>query len=317
MGLFGKKSKEAAQPQPQHQPQQNEAAGMEQGLQKTRSGMLERLNRLFQFYTTPTDSFYEELEEALVLADAGVPVARALTQAVREQAKANKIFAPQEIRAMLQAEIAKSLPQPLPEEFPQLVLVVGVNGAGKTTALGKLAWHFAAQGKKVLLAAGDTFRAAAAEQLEEWAKRAGVQIVSHSGQADSAAVIFDAVSAGLARGADVILCDTAGRLQNKKNLMEELSKVSRTVDKKWSGVRRNYLVLDATTGQNGLSQAKEFGQAVGLHGIILTKLDGTAKGGVALAVCRETGLPIQYVGVGEKPQDLRLFSPAEYAEKFI
>ena len=262
----------------------------------------------------------EELEEILILADVGVTTAGKICSRLGERIKRRNIDSP-ELRENL-CEIVTELMEPdeplVTETKPSVVLVVGVNGVGKTTSIGKLAYWLQGQGKKVLLGAADTFRAAAGEQLGVWAERVGCQMIKHAEGADPAAVVYDSITAAKARNVDVLICDTAGRLHTKKNLMEELAKIDRVLEREAPGCsRETLLVLDATTGQNGLNQAREFAAACGVTGIILTKLDGTAKGGVAIAIRDQLGLPIKFVGTGESIGDLTPFSAAEFAQALL
>lgn len=316
MGLFGKKNQDKEK---QAAPQKPSMLGkMAQGLMKTRNGLTQKLGALFAYYDTIDEDFYQELEAVLISADMGMSAVTFILDHVRAEVKEKKLSDTGEIHRLLRSSIEDIMrTEAQPPQFPLLIFVVGVNGAGKTTAIGKLAYRYAQEGKSVLLAAGDTFRAAAAEQLGIWAERSGAQIVKHGEGADSAAVIFDAVSAAKARKVDVCICDTAGRLQNKKNLMDELAKVGRIIDRNWEGARQTYIVLDATTGQNALSQVQFFNDAVKLDGIILTKLDGTAKGGVAVAIKKEYDLDVKYVGVGEAKEDLLVFDATEYAQNIV
>ncbi|MCL1807768.1 MAG: signal recognition particle-docking protein FtsY [Oscillospiraceae bacterium] len=269
------------------------------------------------------DDFYDELEEALILSDAGAVLANEIVEELRKRCKKESVKLRQDARAVLRTQLIELLENTGKRSLelhtgPSVVLVTGVNGAGKTTSIGKLAAKLVNEGKKVLLCAGDTFRAAAADQLEIWANRAGCGIIRQQEGADPASVLFDAVNAAKAREIDIVICDTAGRLQNKQNLMNELNKISRVLDRELPGASRETLMaLDATTGQNGLSQVREFSKAAGLTGIILTKLDGTAKGGVALAVARETGVPVKWVGLGEQLGDFAPFDPKEFVEAII
>lgn len=291
---------------------------MAQGLLRTKSALGQKIGAMLAYYDKIDDDFFEELEEILISSDMGAAAAAEITAKVRQHCKAEKISDTARIYGLLRDSISEIMrADKNADSYPLLILVVGVNGVGKTTAIGKLAYRYSQMGKSVLLAAGDTFRAAAAEQLEIWAQRSGAQVVRHGEGADSAAVIFDALSAAAARGVDVCICDTAGRLQNKKNLMDELAKVGRIIAKGWQGAKETYIVLDATTGQNALSQVKLFDEAVKLDGIILTKLDGTAKGGVAVAVKQEFGLNVRYVGIGEGKEDLIDFDPDAYAANII
>ena len=288
------------------------------GLTKTRDNIVHGIDNVFSGFSKIDDDFYEELEETLIMGDLGVNTTEEIIENLKEKVKENHIKDPADCKELLINTIKEQMD--LGEnayEFENrksIVLVIGVNGVGKTTSIGKLAAQLKAQGKKVVLAAADTFRAAAIEQLTEWADRSGVDIISQSEGSDPAAVIYDAISAGRARNADVIICDTAGRLHNKKNLMEELKKINRIIDKEMpEAYRENLIVLDGTTGQNALSQLKEFKEAADVTGIILTKMDGTAKGGIAVAIQAEYGIPVKYIGVGEHIDDLQKFN----AEQFV
>ncbi len=277
--------------------------------------------KLFSSFKKLDDELFDELEEAMIAADIGAQAAMEMTGRLRAEAKERKTPDADALRGLLVELIAEELSYDEPmklETKPSVVLVVGVNGVGKTTTIGKLAAKFAGEGKSVLLGAADTFRAAAADQLEIWAKRAGAAIVRHQEGSDPAAVVFDAIAAGRSRGVDIIICDTAGRLHNKKNLMNELSKICRVVERELPGCDREILlVIDATTGQNGLLQAKEFAAAAQVTGVVLTKLDGTAKGGIVIAIRRELSLPVRFVGVGETVGDLREFDPRSFAEELV
>ena len=268
------------------------------------------------------DDFYDELEERLILADVGMDATQQATQRLRAVAKERRLKTAEDARGALREILTQMLSVGSSElniaTKPSVVLVIGVNGVGKTTSIGKIANHLRTQGKKVLLCAGDTFRAAAADQLTVWAERAHADIIKQDEGADPASVVFDAVVAAKARGADVILCDTAGRLHNKKNLMNELGKISRILDRELPQASKEVLlVLDATTGQNGLIQAREFQQIAGVTGIVLTKLDGTAKGGIVIAVANSLQIPVKYVGVGEQMDDLMPFDPAAFVEALV
>ena len=277
---------------------------------------------LFTTYTEADEAFFEELEETLILSDFGMEIAVETVEKLREKVRREKIVSQEEVRAALRAIIVDTLNVGTTEvnvsTSPCVFLFIGVNGVGKTTSIGKMANLLRYGGKKCLLCAADTFRAAAADQLEIWANRARCEIVRQKEGADPGAVLFDALQAAKARGVDVVLCDTAGRLHNKANLMAELAKLSKIIDRECPGAaRETLLVLDATTGQNGLIQAKTFKEAAGLTGIILTKLDGTAKGGIAVAIAQELGVPVKFAGVGEGIDDLRPFDSEEYAEAII
>ena len=287
------------------------------GLTKTRDNIVHGIDNVFSGFSKIDDDFYEELEETLIMGDLGVNTTEEIIENLKEKVKENHIKNPEECKELLINTIKEQMD--LGEnayEFENrksIILVIGVNGVGKTTSIGKLAAQFKAQGRKVVLAAADTFRAAAIEQLTEWANRSGVDIISQSEGSDPAAVIYDAISAGRARNADIIICDTAGRLHNKKNLMEELKKINRIIDKEMpEAYRENLIVLDGTTGQNALSQLKEFKEAADVTGIILTKMDGTAKGGIAVAIQAEYGIPVKYIGVGEQIDDLQKFNSQDF-----
>jgi fused signal recognition particle receptor len=293
-------------------------AKLKEGLTKTRNNIVHGIDSVFSGFSHIDEDFYEELEEILIMGDIGVGATDEILTRLREQVKENHIKEPaackdyliQNIKEQMQVgETAYEF-----EHKQSIVLVIGVNGVGKTTSVGKLAGKLKAQNRKVLLAAADTFRAAAGEQLTEWAHRAGVEIIGGKEGADPASVIYDAVAAAKARNVDVLLCDTAGRLHNKKNLMEELKKINRIIDKEFPDAHReNLVVLDGTTGQNALQQAREFGEVADLTGIILTKMDGTAKGGIAVAIQSELKIPVKYIGVGETIDDLQKFD----AEQFV
>ncbi len=283
------------------------------GLKKTRDSLGSMLQSVFSGGKKVDEELLEELEEVLILADVGVECTTRVMEQLRKTIKEQKLEQAEDVRNALKQILKDMMAKPAPKQEgsgPMVVLVIGVNGVGKTTTIGKLAALWKRQGKKVLLAAGDTFRAAAADQLAIWAERAGVDIVRHQEGADPAAVIFDAIAAGKARKADIILCDTAGRLHNKQNLMNELAKIRRVIDRELpEAVKETWLVLDATTGQNALSQAKEFQQVAGITGLVIAKLDGTAKGGIAIAVSSGFGIPVVYTGLGEKIDDLAEFDP--------
>jgi fused signal recognition particle receptor len=296
------------------------------GLEKTRGGFMARLNGLFSGGKTVDDKVLADLEEVLFTADIGVRTATALLEAAREHARAKELADPEKLKAVLRKEIERIVSfdggkggaglEPKPDQpRPRVVMVVGVNGAGKTTTVGKLASKLRHAGHQVLLGAGDTFRAAAGEQLEIWAERVGAPIVRGAAGGDPASVCFEAVKAGISQNVDVVICDTAGRLHTKLPLMEELKKVKRVMDKAMPGAPHEViLVVDATNGQNAIAQARQFNEALGVTGIVLTKLDGTAKGGVIIGICDELKIPVRYVGVGEQVADLRPFQPAEYVE---
>lgn len=288
------------------------------GLTKTRNNMAE-LEELFQDYQPDDDDFYEGIEDMLIMSDAGAAMAEEVVAAMRKMTWERRFRKGEEARDGLIEILTKTLSVEdvslKLDTKPAVILMVGVNGVGKTTTIGKLANQFIAEGKKVLLCAGDTFRAAAAEQLGIWAERSGAEIVRHEEGSDPAAVVFDAMNAAKARGSDLVIIDTAGRLHNKANLMNELGKIRRIIDRELPGADvETLLVLDATTGQNGLIQAKEFKNTAGLTGIVLTKLDGTAKGGIVFPIAKELGVPVKYVGVGEGIDDLIPFDAKNYVE---
>ena len=289
-----------------------------QGLKKTRDAMMNSMNSMLRGFTRIDAELFEELEEILVMGDVGTATASRICEQLRATVKERGITDPMAIRDLLKETVADMLDggQELTlGTKPSVVLVIGVNGVGKTTTIGKMAARLKADGKKVILGAADTFRAAAIEQLEIWAGRAGVDIVKHAQGADPAAVVFDTVSAAKARGADVVICDTAGRLHNKKNLMDELAKIGRVIDRELPDADKEILlVVDATTGQNAVNQAREFKQAAGITGIVLTTLDGTARGGVVLAIREDLQVPVKFIGVGEGVDDLQPFDPAQFAE---
>lgn len=285
-----------------------------QGLSKTRNNIAAGFDSIFSGFSGIDDDFYEELEEILIMSDMGIDTTMNIIEDLKIKVKEQKIKEPEECRQLLIDTIKEQMTlDDAAYEYQNkksVVLVIGVNGVGKTTSVGKLASILKGQGKKVLLAAADTFRAGAIEQLKEWSNRAGVDIISQSEGADPAAVVFDAIAAAKARDVDILLCDTAGRLHNKKNLMNELSKINRIIQKEYSeAYLETLIVLDGTTGQNALSQAKQFKEATDISGIILTKLDGTAKGGIAIAIQAELGIPVKYIGIGEQIDDLQEFDP--------
>jgi len=288
------------------------------GLTKARQGFTDRISDLLSGRTRIDDELFDELEEALIQADAGVATATQLVERLRERVRQEKVTAPEQVRDLLREEVGRILAAEeagltVASEPPTVYVFVGVNGVGKTTTIGKLAAQARAEGKRVILAAGDTFRAAAGDQLEIWGERAGCDVIRHSDGADPAAVAFDAIQAARARKAELVLVDTAGRLHTKSNLMEELKKICRVVARECPGAPHEVLlVLDATTGLNAIQQARLFRDAVGVTGIILTKLDGTAKGGVIVAIKNELGIPVKYVGIGEGAEDLRPFVAEEF-----
>ena len=292
-----------------------------QGLKKTRDSMMGKVDALLNSFTKIDEDFFEELEENLIMADVGAVTAARICDRLRKKVKEEGLASPDQVRGGLKQIISQMLEGPSELDLstkPSVILVIGVNGVGKTTTIGKIGSQLRAERKKVLFCAADTFRAAAADQLTVWADRAGVDIIKQHEGADPAAVVFDAASAAKARNTDVVLVDTAGRLHNKQNLMNELNKISRVIDRELPGcARETLLVLDATTGQNGLIQAKQFKETAGITGIVLTKLDGTAKGGIAIAIAKELGVPVKYAGVGEGIDDLKPFDAAEFAQALI
>jgi fused signal recognition particle receptor len=289
-----------------------------EGLAKTRDALMGKVESLISFGRKIDEEFYEELEEALIMADVGVNTVMEIMDELRSEVKRRKLTDAAELKPVLKEKLAELMGEEsaglkMAREGLTVILFVGVNGVGKTTTIGKLAHKFKNEGKKVILAAGDTFRAGAIEQLEVWGERAGVEVIKQQAGSDPAAVIFDGIQAARARKADILLCDTAGRLQNKVNLMDELNKVYRVIKREVpDGPHEVLLVLDATTGQNALQQAKLFGEAAGVTGLVLTKLDGTAKGGIVIAIRRELTLPVKYVGLGEKIDDLQPFDPQDF-----
>lgn len=289
---------------------------LKEGLMKTRNTLTDRVNELVASSAVINDDFYEELTDILVLADVGVRAAEDIVQALRERVQNNKIKDTTAAREAFREIIYEKMNVPRPKlTWPMVMLVVGVNGAGKTTTVGKLAMRFQEIGRSVILAAADTFRAAADEQLAVWAKRANVPMISQSQGSDPAAVVYDAIHAAKARKTDLLIVDTAGRLHTKKNLMDELNKIKRVINREYpEAAMRSMLIIDATTGQNGLAQAKVFQEAAEINGIILTKLDGTAKGGIAVAIQSELGLPVWYVGVGEGIDDLQAFDARQFVD---
>lgn len=292
-----------------------------QGLKKTRESLMHSVNSMLHSFTKIDEELFEELEEILIMADVGANTSAFICDELRKKVKEQGVTDPDEVKRLLAEIVAEMLRggQELNlSTKPSIILVIGVNGVGKTTTIGKLAAGLKAQGHKVLLGAADTFRDAAIEQLQVWADRAGVDLVKHTQGADPAAVVFDTISAAKARGTDVIVCDTAGRLHNKKNLMDELSKINRVIDRELPGAAKEVLlVLDATTGQNAVNQAREFKNAAGITGIVLTKLDGTARGGVVLAVKQDLDVPVKYIGVGEGIDDLQPFDPEDFARSLF
>ncbi len=294
---------------------------LKSGLAKTRAALITPIEKLFSSADKVDDDFYDELLDLLIMADVGVETSDYIVDTLRADLKAKNIWlaseAKEEFRRILSDTVGEYRPLELSEGL-NVILVIGVNGAGKTTSIGKLASMYASEGKKVILAAADTFRAAAIDQLAVWADRAGVQMIRQSEGADPAAVVFDAAAAARKQSADILIVDTAGRLHNKKNLLDELAKINRVIDRELpSAHRETLIVLDATTGQNALIQTREFGRAAGITGLILTKLDGTAKGGFVLAIRHMLGIPVRFIGVGEGIDDLRPFSPDEFIKALV
>ncbi len=293
---------------------------IKQGLSKTKESIGQAVDNVLAAFVSIDEELFEELEEALIIADIGVECAMDITEKLRESVKLKRVTDPSMIKDLLAEIISEMLSEVSNEPMeldtkPSIILMVGVNGVGKTTSIGKLAARYKSEGKKVILGAADTFRAAAADQLSEWAKRAEVDIVRHKEGGDPSAVVFDTIAAAKSRSADLIICDTAGRLQNKANLMNELAKITRIIDRELPEAKREtLLVIDATTGQNGVMQAREFSKIANVTGIILTKLDGTAKGGIILAIAKELGIPVRFVGVGEGIDDLQDFDATDFAK---
>ncbi|NLK78600.1 MAG: signal recognition particle-docking protein FtsY [Clostridiales bacterium] len=287
------------------------------GLTKTRDNIVSEIDAIFSGFSSIDDDFYEEIEEILIMGDIGVDATMKIIENLKAKVKEEHIKEPAECKELLIRSIKEQMDVGETayrfEEEKSVVLVIGVNGVGKTTSIGKLAGKLKSQGKKVVLAAADTFRAAAGEQLSEWANRAGVDMIGGQEGADPGAIVYDAVAAAKARNADVLLCDTAGRLHNKKNLMEELKKIHRILEKEYpEAYRETLVVLDGTTGQNALAQARQFSEVADITGIILTKMDGTAKGGIAVAIQSELGIPVKYIGVGETIDDLQKFDSEQF-----
>ncbi|MBQ7614948.1 MAG: signal recognition particle-docking protein FtsY [Butyrivibrio sp.] len=294
-------------------------AKLQAGLTKTRDNIAKGIDSVFSGASAIDEDFYEELEEVLIMGDIGINATSKILDELREQVRIQHITNPEACRALLIQDIWNQMKTGDGaydfEDKKTVIFIIGVNGVGKTTSVGKLAAIFKKKGKKVIIAAADTYRAAATEQLQEWANRADTPIITGREGGDPASVIYDACSAFKARDCDILIVDTAGRLHNKKNLMEELAKMNRIIDKELPGIcRENFIVLDGTTGQNAIMQAREFGEAADLTGIILTKLDGTAKGGIAVAIVSELNIPVKYIGVGEGIDDLERFNPAEFVD---
>lgn len=292
---------------------------LKQGLEKTRNQIAERTMDVISIFKKVDEALFEELEEVLIMSDVGFETSSEIIERLRQKTREERITEAENVQSALQEIIGDILSENDQEfEFktsPAVILIIGVNGVGKTTTIAKLAHMYKEQGKKVLLAAADTFRAAAIDQLQIWADRVGVDIIKQQEGSDPASVVYDAIAATKARGADILICDTAGRLHNKKNLMEELSKIHKIIDRELpDSQKESFLVLDATTGQNALSQAKNFGEVSDVTGIVLTKLDGTAKGGIVIAIKSEQKIPVRFIGVGEKMDDLQPFDSKEFAK---
>ena len=292
---------------------------LKNGLTKTRESIAKQVNNVFSVFVKVDDELFENLEEALIMADIGVETSTYIIEKLRDNVKHKHItdgnLVKEELKSII-SEILSALDTTVnTSTTPSVILVIGVNGVGKTTSIGKIASHYKSMGKKVLLAAADTFRAAAIDQLDIWAQRSGCDIIKHQENSDPAAVVFDACTAAKARGADILICDTAGRLHNKRNLMAELAKINRVIERELpDSARETLLVLDATTGQNAVSQAKLFSEAADITGIILTKLDGTAKGGIVISIAKEQNVPVKFVGVGEGIDDLQEFNSDDFAK---
>ena len=293
---------------------------LKSGLQKTKDSFVGKVDSVLAAFGKVDEELFEELEDILITSDFGIPTTEKVMEGLRRRVKEGAVTDPEQVRVLLQEEIAELLTAGGQSELnfndtPVVITVIGVNGVGKTTSIGKMAHLYKQTGKKVLLAAGDTFRAAAIDQLDIWAQRAGADMIKQGEGSDPAAVLFDACRAAKARGTDVLICDTAGRLHNKKNLMDELAKMSRVVDRELPDYRREtFMVLDATTGQNAVNQAKAFSEVANLTGIILTKLDGTSKGGIIVSICSDMGIPVRLVGVGEGMEDMQPFTAEEYVK---
>lgn len=292
---------------------------LKQGLAKTRNAISEQVNQVFKVFVKVDEELFEELEEALIMADIGVETSSYIIEELRDRTKLKRLTDGNDVKEELKNIISEILTEQdcsmHLESTPSIILVIGVNGVGKTTSIGKLAAHYKSQGKKVMLAAADTFRAAAIDQLDIWAQRSGCDIIKHQENSDPAAVVFDACKAAKARRADILICDTAGRLHNKKNLMDELAKIARVIEREIPDASKEILlVLDASTGQNAVSQANLFSEAADITGIILTKLDGTAKGGIVISISRGQNMPVKFIGVGEGIEDLQEFNPADFAK---
>lgn len=292
---------------------------LKQGLTKTKGNFTDKISQMLKLYVNIDEDLFEELEEILITSDIGVETSLEIIDRLKEKIKEEKIKDPAEVKPCLKKVILEILGEESvsinPEKTPEILLIVGVNGVGKTTSIGKISAKLKKNGYKVLMAAADTFRAAAIDQLEVWSKRSGVDLIKHQEGSDPAAVVFDAIQAAKARNTDVLICDTAGRLHNKKNLMDELSKINRIVEREYADAEKHtYLVLDATTGQNAVIQAKQFMEVCKVDGIILTKLDGTAKGGIVISIKHQLNIPVKLIGVGEGIEDLQEFNPEDFVE---
>jgi fused signal recognition particle receptor len=292
---------------------------LKEGLSKTRNSITEKVEQILSFGKAIDEELFEELEEAMITSDIGVKTTTDIIEVLRKRIKENKISEAEKVRELIREIIVEKIGDQTrsvtPPKTPAVFMVVGVNGVGKTTSIGKMAYFLKQKGYKVMLAAGDTFRAAAIDQLEIWGTRCGVDVIKHKEGADPAAVIYDAIQSAKARNVDVLICDTAGRLHNKKNLMEELRKINKVIDREYEkAYKQTLLVLDATTGQNALLQAKEFIEVADVNGLILTKLDGTAKGGIVIAINNELSIPVQMIGVGEGIDDLQEFNPKAFVD---
>ena len=291
---------------------------LKNGLLKTKSAIVDRIDNIFKTLHKVDEELFDELEELLISADIGVMITEKILDELRDTVKEKRLKEPEDVKGELLAILRRMIGDHEPLDLsttPSVILVIGVNGVGKTTSIGKISKELKSQGKKVIVAAADTFRAAAAEQLSVWCDRAGVSIVKQDAGADPAAVVFDAIGAVKSRGADVLLIDTAGRLHNKKNLMDELAKINRVINRELpNAARETLLVLDATTGQNAVMQAKEFKEAADITGLILTKLDGTAKGGIVISIKEVLGIPVKFIGVGEQIDDMKPFDSEEFAQ---
>lgn len=292
---------------------------LKDGLTKTKNNFTGKINDILNLAVNIDDDLYDELEEILITADIGVETSLFIMDSLKQKVKQEKIKDPADIKPCLKKVILDLLSYEsntiIPNKTPEVLLIIGVNGVGKTTSIGKIAYKLKNNGYKVLLAAADTFRAAAIDQLEVWSNRAGVEIIKHQEGSDPAAVVYDSIQAAKARKADVLICDTAGRLHNKKNLMDELGKINRVIDKEFNeALRQTFLVLDATTGQNAVEQAKQFMEVCPLDGLVLTKLDGTAKGGIIISIKHTLNIPVKLIGIGEGIDDLQEFNPQEFVE---